>query len=111
MCLSGERHLKIRRRRATPRAGVHGLHHGPDARRHAALLDRAGHPDDVIVLDALHLYRSDGTAADVIAAPANRLHYLQLCDGPIVAGRMSEGDAMQEARIGRLLPGDGQLPV
>jgi len=76
-----------------------------------ALLDRAGDPADVIVLDALHLYRSGGTVTDVVAAPANRLPYLQLCDGPTVDRPMPEDDAMQEARTGRLLPGDGQLPL
>jgi sugar phosphate isomerase/epimerase len=61
-----------------------------------ALLHRAGNAHDVIVLDALHLYRSGGTAADVAAAPADRLPYLQLCDAPTV-GRLSDEDAMHEA--------------
>lgn len=76
-----------------------------------ALLNRAGNPEDVIVLDALHLCRSGGTAADVAAAPADRLPYLQLCDAPTVEARLSDEDAMREARTGRLLPGDGELPL
>lgn len=75
-----------------------------DARR---VLDRAGHPAGAVLVDALHLRRSGGAPADLAAVPARLLPYAQLCDAPAEPVR----PVVDEARTGRLLPGDGELPL
>jgi sugar phosphate isomerase/epimerase len=47
-----------------------------------ALLDAAGRPNSGVLIDALHLARSGGSAAAVAAIPSNRIAYMQLCDAP-----------------------------
>ena len=73
------------------------------------VVSAAGRENVAVMVDALHLARSGGTAADVAAADSNRLRVLQLCDAPLVA---PAGDLLAtEARDGRLLPGEGALPL
>jgi sugar phosphate isomerase/epimerase len=79
-----------------------------DAQR---VLDRAGHPAGAILIDALHLQRSGGTPADVSILAPERLPYVQLCDGPFQPILPDGAVARTEARTGRLLPGDGELPL
>ncbi|WP_165323134.1 sugar phosphate isomerase/epimerase family protein [Rhizorhabdus phycosphaerae] len=75
-----------------------------------ALIEATGEADIGIVVDALHLARSGGTAADVAAAPGDRLCLLQLCDAPLVAPVNPE-DRMREARERRLVPGAGEIDL
>jgi sugar phosphate isomerase/epimerase len=84
----------------------------------------AGTPGGVII-DPLHLHRSGGTLADLRALDTAVLSYYQLCDAPLAPphgqprpetlpmGQSVEGisDLALEARAGRLLPGDGELPL
>jgi hypothetical protein len=49
--------------------------------------------------------------ADVAALPRRLLPYVQLCDGPFDPVQPPEDVALTEARTGRLLPGDGALPL
>ncbi|MEU3273073.1 TIM barrel protein [Saccharomonospora sp. NPDC006951] len=64
-----------------------------------------------ILIDALHLHRSGGSAAEVAAAVRQHGHdlfpYLQLCDAP----RAAPPDLRAEALAGRLLPGQGELDL
>jgi sugar phosphate isomerase/epimerase len=70
-----------------------------------------GLPRCRVLVDALHLARSGGSAADV-AASADRLAYVQLCDGPAaVPGNGSPAALADEARHHRLLPGSGALDL
>jgi len=71
------------------------------------VVSRVDHPNMGICLDALHLYRSGGTAASVSKVDPKMLSCLQLCDGPLIA----PADLMREARHERLYPGEGQLPL
>jgi sugar phosphate isomerase/epimerase len=78
-----------------------------------------------LLLDTLHIQRCGVTAAELAAVDPALLGYLQLCDAPTtlphgidVPGRMPRGqqasagdDAVLEARTGRLLPGEGELPL
>ncbi len=74
-----------------------------------AAVSAAGRDNVTVMVDALHLVRSGGVPADVAAADPRRLAVLQLCDAPLVAPpRQSLAD---EAREGRLLPGQGELPL
>lgn len=75
-----------------------------------AILDDAEAQEAVVVVDALHLHRSGEQPADVAAAPAHRIGYLQLCDAPD-PGPVDEEQLATEARHHRLLPGDGELPL
>jgi sugar phosphate isomerase/epimerase len=62
-----------------------------------------------ILVDALHLARTGGTAAQV-APHTDRLSYVQLCDAASAAPDGLEGLAT-EARHHRLLPGTGELDL
>jgi sugar phosphate isomerase/epimerase len=63
-----------------------------------------------VQIDVLHLYRSGGTADTVRAIDPRLLSYLQVDDGPAAAPDSVEG-RRQESRAGRLLPGEGELPI
>ncbi len=97
------------------------------------LVKMADRPNGTIAVDSLHLYRSGGTAADLDKVPARYLGDIHLCDAvrtpPIdskLVRMVREGKAnldstsgtpkgfeglVREAREGRLLPGDGELPL
>ena len=67
-----------------------------------------GSPAGVLV-DALHLHRTGGTAAQVATMPPGSLAYLQVCDvaaGPAPVGAAALAD---EARHHRLMPGEGVI--
>lgn len=79
----------------------------PDAVRVVAA---AGRVNGGVLVDALHLSRTGGTAADVLAVPPGLIVAAQLCDAP--AALPTGTDAIiQEARSGRLPPGEGALPL
>jgi sugar phosphate isomerase/epimerase len=73
-----------------------------------ALIERSGADNAAVTVDALHLSRSGGSPADVAALDPAQIAYVQLCDGP---AQPPEGGYAREAATGRLLPGDGELPV
>ena len=74
-----------------------------------AAVAAAGRDNVAVMVDALHLVRSGGGAADVAAADPRRLGVLQLCDAPLAAPAPERLAA--EARESRLLPGRGELPL
>jgi sugar phosphate isomerase/epimerase len=68
------------------------------------------HPSGAVLVDTLHLARSGGSPADLGGVPARLLPYLQVADAP--AAVPVGADALRdEALHGRLLPGDGALPL
>lgn len=71
----------------------------------------AGHPAGSVLVDALHLRRSGGTPADLVGIAPELLPYGQLCDAPRDPVWPSDPQARAESRTGRLLPGDGELPL
>lgn len=74
-----------------------------------ALIDRSGQSNAGILVDALHLYRSGGSARAMSAIAPERIYFFQLCDAPANAPAPS---ALQtEARGDRLDPGQGDLPL
>jgi len=76
----------------------------------AAVVQEAGRPNGGVLVDALHLSRSGGVPEDLRALPREAIRSAQLCDAP--AARPATSDALiREARGGRLLPGDGALPL
>ncbi|HEY7274298.1 MAG TPA: TIM barrel protein [Actinoplanes sp.] len=77
-----------------------------------------------LIVDPLHIQRSGDDITDLRRVDPSALGYLQLCDGPRavpeslrVPGRLPRGqsagdDVRQlESRAGRLLPGEGDIPV
>jgi sugar phosphate isomerase/epimerase len=60
-----------------------------------------------ILIDALHVRRCGVTLDSVRAVDPALLSYVQLCDAPLAR----PADEVGEARGGRLLPGDGELPL
>jgi sugar phosphate isomerase/epimerase len=84
-----------------PYGAVKNLHQASD------IVGRFGNAG--VVVDALHLYRSGGTAAEVAALPPGRLAFVQFCDAPRRVPPMEE--LRVEARGRRLYPGDGELPL
>ena len=69
-----------------------------------------GAPNSGVLVDTLHLARSGGTAADLSALPPGVVPYLQLADAPAV-GPADPVALREEALHGRLLPGEGDLPL
>ena len=77
------------------------------------VVSRVGAPNSGILVDTLHLSRSGSTPAELAAAVAAQpglVPYLQLADAPeaVPADRTALRD---EALNGRLLCGDGVLPI
>jgi sugar phosphate isomerase/epimerase len=87
----------------TPLSRVKSLGDAVDA---LAAVDQ---PNLKIMLDSLHLARSDGTPSDVARIDPTLIGYAQISDGPAAY----PGDEMyfHEALFERLLPGDGELPL
>lgn len=69
---------------------------------------RASGVDAGIVLDAFHLVREGGTAADVRAMAPGLIRYVQLCDGALSA---APDVTRHEASCERQYPGDGAFPL
>ncbi len=65
----------------------------------------------VVLPDSLHAARSGGTLAELAALPPGLVAYAQACDTHSEPPPATEADALVEARTGRLLPGDGDLPL
>jgi sugar phosphate isomerase/epimerase len=69
----------------------------------------AGQENGGVLVDALHLARCGHRPADVGALDASLLPYAQICDAP--GAGPGEEALRAEALDGRLLPGDGELPL
>jgi sugar phosphate isomerase/epimerase len=78
-----------------------------------SIVSEVGAPHVGVLIDTLHLDRSGGTVeavARAVEAHPDRFPYLQLADA--VAERPVTRDSLRdEALHGRLLPGDGSLPL
>jgi sugar phosphate isomerase/epimerase len=71
---------------------------------------KSGFANASVLVDALHFSRSGGSPSDIAGVDASLFRYAQICDAPAVIPRES-GDLIREARTGRLLPGEGALPL
>jgi len=79
----------------------------PDA---VQVVQEAGQPNGGALVDALHLSRTGGSPADLHGVPPPLIRSAQLCDAP--APRPTSNEAIiNEARSGRLPPGEGGLPL
>lgn len=85
----------------------------PTFRSASDRLRQAACPGLTVLVDALHLHRGGETAAALTAADAGPVGYVQICDAPREApGAPGDLAALaDEARHGRLFPGEGELPL
>jgi len=103
------------------RAAVYGLHvnlefavyTGVRTLAHAARMVKESRRSNASVLiDALHFSRSGGLPAHVASVDPALFRYAQICDaGPDMPGPGDTPALIREARTGRLLPGEGVLPL
>lgn len=75
------------------------------------IVERSGHPGGGVLVDALHLTRTGGTPGDLRGVDPALLPYAQLCDAPAVPSDSEPTTLIHEALEGRLLPGEGALPL
>jgi sugar phosphate isomerase/epimerase len=78
----------------------------------ASVIARSGRSNASILIDALHFSRSGGVPAHVAQVDPSLFRYAQICDaGPDMPGSTDTPALVREARTGRLLPGEGVLPL
>jgi sugar phosphate isomerase/epimerase len=73
-----------------------------------AAIAEIGRSDVKLVIDAMHLFRSGGTVAELAALDPGEIGHVQICDVPLAP---PHGDYMKEACFNRLAPGSGELPL
>jgi sugar phosphate isomerase/epimerase len=73
-----------------------------------AFITDSGAGNARLMIDAMHLYRSGGSAKDIAAIGPEPIGYVQLCDVPMPPQTEDYGE---EARHERRCPGDGDLPL
>ena len=82
-----------------------------DAKSALRIVQNAGSPANAgILVDALHVGRSNTTLDDIRAIPRHLLHYAQICDAQAGTDFTTE-EMIHTARCERLLPGDGSIDV
>ena len=86
--------------------GVRTLAHAVD------VVARSKRANASVLIDALHFSRSGGLPAHVAEVDPSLFRYAQICDaGPDMPGLTDTPALIREARTGRLLPGEGVLPL
>lgn len=88
-----------------PITEVRSLHDALD------ILRDVDHPAGKLLVDPLHLARSGGHPIDLKEVPEALFSYAQYCDAPIQLADMSYDSILKEAIDGRLLAGEGDLPL
>src|SRR5262249_11975158 len=80
---------------------------------HAArIVAKSGRSNASVLIDALHFSRSGGVPADVRSVAPSLLRYAQICDASVDRPEPTDTpNLIREARTGRLLPGEGVLPL
>ena len=74
------------------------------------VLQAADQPNAGVVVDTLHVARSNTSIDALRAVPRRWLHYMQICDAPAVAPTTTEA-LIHAARSERLFPGEGGLDL
>ena len=78
----------------------------------ASILAKAERANASVLIDALHFSRSGGLPAHVKQVDPALLRYVQICDATSeMPGPTNTPALIREARTGRLLPGEGALPL
>ncbi|MFC6619988.1 sugar phosphate isomerase/epimerase family protein [Novosphingobium panipatense] len=81
----------------------------PDALQVIARIGAQGGPGSAttVLIDAMHFFRSGGTVQQVAELDPALIGHVQLCDVPL----RGTGDYMAESTSGRMIPGQGELPL
>jgi sugar phosphate isomerase/epimerase len=82
----------------------------PDINTAARIVEKVASPAAGILVDALHFDRSASRFEDLHNIPLQRLHYWQICDGPVERPATVEG-LMHAAREERMFPGEGGIDL
>ena len=86
--------------------GVRTLAHAAD------VIARSKRSNASVLIDALHFSRSGGLPVHVASVDPGLFRYAQICDaGPAMPAPADTPALVREARTGRLLPGEGVLPL
>ncbi|MEC7763633.1 MAG: TIM barrel protein [Pseudomonadota bacterium] len=72
----------------------------------ARIVSDADRANGEVLIDTIHVARSQTTLDDLRAIPSKRMSYFQLCDCP-AAPANSLDELLHTARVERLLPGEG----
>ena len=80
---------------------------------HAAqIVAKSRRPNASVLVDALHFSRSGGIPAHIGQVDPALFRYAQICDASAEVPAPTDTPALiREARTGRLLPGEGALPL
>jgi sugar phosphate isomerase/epimerase len=76
----------------------------------ARVVQKSGYTNASVLIDALHFSRSGGWPSDIAGIDPSLFKYAQICDAAAVIPSEPR-DLIREARSGRLLPGEGALPL
>lgn len=76
----------------------------------AGFLRQVSQPNVGLLIDSLHFDRSESRAEDIADLPPEWFRYLQLCDAVAERPTTTE-ELLYQARVGRLLPGQGGLDL
>jgi sugar phosphate isomerase/epimerase len=76
-----------------------------------SVVEEVGEPNGGVLVDTLHLARSGGSPGDLRGLRPGTVPYLQLADAPAEPPGRDRDTLRDEALHGRLLPGDGELPL
>ena len=81
----------------------------PGLKEAAELLSRVNRPNQGIVLDTIHFYRSRNTLADLEGLPREWFRYIHMCDAPT---EIPTGDELIRTGLEeRLIPGEGAVDI
>jgi sugar phosphate isomerase/epimerase len=76
------------------------------------LVTRSKRANASVLVDALHFSRSGGLPAHIAGVDPSLFPYAQICDASLDMPASTDSPALiREARTGRLLPGEGALPL
>lgn len=82
----------------------------PNARAALRIVSGVGKSNAKILVDTLHVARSDTTLDDLSAIPPDMMRLVQICDGEN-RGSMSPEAMLEAALYERLLPGEGDIDI
>ncbi len=82
----------------------------PNVTEDAKVLRAVNKPNAGMLIDTLHVARSESSLDDLRQMPREWFHYAQVCDAPAEAPATKEG-LIHAARCERLFPGEGGIDV
>ncbi len=75
------------------------------------IVSDVGHPSGKLLIDTLHFQRGGTTLAELQEMSSDWFPYVQIADAPLQIAEPTFENLMHEAVDGRLLPGEGELPI